>query len=145
MSISQKNRIHRIYHGRKAQIAIEFLLIAGIAFFVIFAFLLVVYKISENHTTAKTHVEIKDFGSALQKELLIASEVEDGYKRKINIPLTINGLDYNITLFNSTKYTYMIINYQNTETYYAIPTTEGNFVKGVNYITKNNTLTITQS
>jgi hypothetical protein len=134
-----------LFTKKNGQIAIEFLLIAGLAFFIIFTLLIAVYKISEDNNTIKTYVELKDFGYSLQKELLIASELEDGYKRKINIPVTLNGLDYNITIFNSTKYTYMIITYKNVETYYSIPVTEGNFVKGINYITKNETLRITQT
>ena len=132
MSASQKNN-----HG---QIAMEFLLVAAMSIFTIITLLIIIVAISQSHTEARTYDDIIDLGRSLQKELLLASELEDGYVRELDVPTEINGEDYNITIYNSTKFTYMIITYLNQETFYAIPPIEGEFIEAKNYLRKNGTL-----
>jgi hypothetical protein len=132
MSASQKNNL--------GQIAMEFLMVATISIFTIFTFLIIVVTISQANTEARTYDDIIDLGRSLQQELLLASELEDGYLRELDIPSQINGETYTITIYDSTKYTYMIITYLNQETFYAIPPVDGGFHAGKNMLYKNGTL-----
>jgi hypothetical protein len=127
----------------RGQIAIEFLLLVGLSFAIIIILMISVFYLSEDNTTRKTYTDLMDFGRSLQQELLLASNLEDGYIRPINIPLTVNGLDFNITTgtYNSTGY--LILSYKATETFFVVPSVNGSFIKGKNIIRKmNNTLYI---
>jgi hypothetical protein len=130
---------------RDGQIAIEFLLLMGVAFAVIIVFLIVAMSLFQNTTETKTYSSVDDLGKALQQEFLLAAQLEDGYTREINLPLTLNGLTYNITLGNySGMDSYVSIAYKDKEVYYAIPLTTGNLVLGDNLLEKiNGTLMIT--
>lgn len=129
--------------NKSAQIAMEFLLIAGVSMVMIMLFLVIILNISEANTRARTYDDIYDLGQSLQTELLLASELEDGYSRKLDIPTQINNYPFTITIHDSTIYTYMIIMYKGAETFYAIPPTQGAFHTGTVYLTKNGTLYLT--
>jgi hypothetical protein len=123
----------------KGQIAIEFLLYIGIAFFVIIVLLASILAVSENNTKARTFSDVDDLGKALQQEFLLASQLEDGYTRRINLPVTINGLRYNVTLGQSNPTnSYLALGYENSELYYLIPPLVGNITLGNNILRKQN-------
>jgi uncharacterized protein (UPF0333 family) len=126
--------------NKRGQIALEFLLMAGVSMAIIVVFLIIVLNVSQANTSARTYDDIQDFGNSLQTELLLAAELEDGYMRELEIPVTINGNPYTITIYDSIKYTYMIIKYKEQETFYAIPPLNGTFKTGKTYLYKNGTL-----
>ncbi|MGV8141517.1 MAG: hypothetical protein ACP5NW_03690 [Candidatus Woesearchaeota archaeon] len=124
------------------QIAIEFLLLIAVAFFVVLSLLVITFSIYESNSRADAYGQINDFGTALQQEFLLASQMEDGYTRRINLPITMNGMDYNITIGiggagNSTN-GYMLLNYEVVELYYLIPRVIGNISFGDNILRKEN-------
>jgi hypothetical protein len=124
---------------KQAQIAIEFLLIIAMAFAIVLTFLLSILAISENNTKTKSYYDMEDMGKSLQQEFLLAVELEDGYTRKINLPVTLNGLRYNVSIANTNNsYYYMIFNYESTELYYLIPPVNGTIVLGNNLLVKRN-------
>lgn len=132
--INTKNK-----HFKKSQIAIEFLLLAGTSIFILLLILISMYSLSKGKTDEKTYYELDDFGKSLQQEILLASELEDGYVRTMNIPMTLNGRNFNITTNQTSAYNgYIKINYEVYEFYYAIPIVNGTFKKGMNTITKQN-------
>jgi hypothetical protein len=130
---------------KKAQIAIEFLLLIAIAFAVIMIMLIVLLSISENNKKTESYHDMVDLGNSLQQEFLLATELEDGYVRKINLPMTLNGLGYNVSIGNAThQHYYLEISNKVTDIYYLIPPVNGTLALGTNYLKKNNnTLTIT--
>jgi hypothetical protein len=124
----------------RGQIAIEFVIFVGFGIFVALLLLLSITSLSEQKTDEKTYYEIDDFGIGLQRELILASEMEHGYVRRFNIPQTVNGRRFNITTGNTSSYNgYMTINYNNMELYYVIPVIDGTLVKGNNVLRKINT------
>jgi hypothetical protein len=125
------------------QIAIEFLLLIGLSIVIIVALLAAVYSISEYDSKTRTVKELDDLGASIQQELLLASSVEDGYSRRINIPETINNHHYNITLSTYNNHTFIILQYELAELYYQVPFVSGNITKGDNIITRNKELYIT--
>ncbi len=125
-----------------AQIAIEFLLLIAIAFGVILTFLVALLSISEGNAKMKAYQGIDDLGKALQQEFLLATQLEDGYTRRIDVPLTANGKRYDIYLgmVNHTNVThgYLLLSYESNELFYLIPPVTGDIVLGQNILVKNN-------
>ncbi len=143
----QRCNNHPTYHDRSGQIAIEFLLLVGISIFLLILVLISISAMSERKIDEKTYYELDDFGTTLQQELLLASGMENGYIRPINIPVTVNGRNFNMTMGGAQNDTsYLIITYMTVDIYYSIPPVNGSFVKGNNIIRKiNDTLYINPS
>ena len=126
---------------KNSQISIEFLLLAGLSICIAIVMLVTITALTVNKTDEKTYYEIDDYGVSLQQEVILAGELEDGYNRRINIPITINGRSFTI----NNSYTsasnlsgYFTIDYNTIDIYYAIPPITGNLTKGLNILTKNN-------
>lgn len=123
---------------KKAQVAIEFLLLLSLSFFVVIALLAAVLSVSKTDTSIKVYTDLDDLGKSLQQEVLLASQMEDGYVRRINLPETVNGADYNVSIGHAASYNdYISLTYDTIDIYYIIPPTNGTFSKGTNYIKKN--------
>ena len=122
----------------------------GLAFFVILVFMISAYSVAKDTQDSKNYADLDDLGKSIQQELLLASTVEDGYTRIINIPQSINSGLYNISngqvsnLQGFIKFTY--ISDTPIEIYYITPLFEGNFTKGYNTIKKfNGSLYVSQN
>lgn len=124
---------------RKSQVAIEFLSLTIIGFLILLTMIAALGVYSSGKKLEKTYAEIQDIGRTVQQELLIASEVQDGYRREIYIPESVNGIFINLTYGNTTKNTgYLSFKFENQEVYYEVPQLSGNIGLGVDIISKNN-------
>jgi uncharacterized protein (UPF0333 family) len=127
---------------RNGQIAIEFLLLIAMAFAIIITLLISILSMSESNTKMKAYREIDDLGKALQQEFLLAVQLEDGYNRKLNLPLTANGESYNAIIGSSNyanaTHSYLLLTYKSTELLYLIPPIIGNIRLGDNILVKDN-------
>lgn len=117
----------------RAQSSMEFFAFTGIAFITVILFVaLSGNEIKEFHGN-REYLLIKDLGLKLQKEVTIASAVEDGYRRSFSLPETLeSSLAYSVNNTNST----VTINSQNTVFSAALQPVVGNFTKGTNTIRK---------
>lgn len=123
----------------KGQVAIEFLMLIVMAFIVVMSLLIATLVISENNSETKAYREMDDLGKSLQQEFMLASQLEDGYARKINLPLTLNGQEYHAVVGQSNPTNgYLILQYEETELYYLIPPVNGNITLGNNILVKQN-------
>ena len=90
----------------------------------------------------KAYQEMDDLGKSVQQEFLLASELEDGYTRKINLPLTMSGVSYTAIIgsSNHTNVTnsYLLLTFDQAELFYALPPVAGNITLGDNILVKNN-------
>ena len=79
-----------------------------------------------------------DIALKMQREILIAAYVEDGYSRSFQLPENLEAINYSIRTQNST----VII--QSKKAFYSlpIPNAIGNFTKGTNTINKTGVLSI---
>jgi len=124
---------------RKSQVAIEFLSLTIIGFLILLTMVAALGIYSSGKKLEKTYSEIQDIGRTVQQELLIASEVQDGYRREIYIPGTVNGININLGYGNTTKNTgYLSFKFENQEVYYEVPQLSGDIGLGVNIISKTN-------
>ncbi len=116
----------------KAQVSAEFYIFIGIS--LIFTIAVGIYSIRQvaDVQFRQENENMRDVALKLQREVLIATYVEDGYVRTFTLPETVNGINYTIKTMNSSlvaassKGFYLI----------SIPKVAGNFTKGTNTINK---------
>lgn len=118
-----------------SQISSEFFIFVGLAFLIAIAFAIASLEQLNDFRVQQESSAVKDLALKLQKELLIAAEVEDGYVRIFQIPDKIdgiNGINYSLTTQNST----ITVTSKNSLYIVAIPRIIGNVSKGSNIINK---------
>ena len=117
---------------RSAQISAEFFIFLGLAFLIAIAFEIASLEQLNNFRIQKESEAVKDLALKLQKELLTAATVEDGYVRIFEIPDKLDNINYSLTTQNST------IAVQSKNGFYlvSIPKTVGNVSKGNNKVNK---------
>jgi hypothetical protein len=75
---------------------------------------------------------VKDIALKLQKEALVAANVEDGYARTFEVPEKIDNANYSLTMNNYT----ILVQSKNGFYIVGIPRAIGNFTKGTYKINK---------
>lgn len=116
----------------KAQISAEFFIFVGLAFLIAIAFEIVSLNQLQDFRIQKESESAKDLALKLQKELLIAAAVEDGYVRVFEIPDNLDNINYSLEMQNST----ITVQSKNSLYIVQIPKAVGNASKGVNKINK---------
>ncbi|MBI2656067.1 hypothetical protein HYX06_06615 [Candidatus Woesearchaeota archaeon] len=117
----------------KSQVSSEFFIFVGLAFLIAIAFALASLDQLQDFRIERESEAVKDVALKLQKELLIAASVEDGYIRIFEMPDQVENINYSLTTLN-----YTIINVLSKNSFYtvAVPKTVGNATKGANKINK---------
>jgi hypothetical protein len=82
----------------------------------------------------KEYVLLRDVTKMVQREILTAVKVENGYYRQFDLPQDLNGINYSIYITNTT----IIATTELHEEYLAVPYVNGSLEKGTNIITKQN-------
>ena len=110
----------------KAQISAEFFIFIGLAFLIAIAFELASLDQLNGFRLRKEDEAVKDLALKIQKELLVAAVVEDGYVRTFAIPDRLDSINFSLSTQNLT------IMVESKNAYYAmrIPKAVGNVTKG---------------
>lgn len=116
----------------KSQVSSEFFIFVGLAFLIAIAFALASLDQLQDFRLEKESEAVKDLALKLQKEMIIAASVEDGYIRSFEIPGKLDNIDYFLTVQNNT----IIVRSKNSFYTLSIPKAMGNFTKGINTINK---------
>ena len=116
----------------KAQISAEFFIFIGLAFLIAIAFEIASLDQLNQFRVQKENEAVKDLALSLQKEVLVAATVEDGYVRVFEIPDKLDNVNYSLNIQNYT----VIVQSKNTVYIVPIPTAIGNMSKGTNKINK---------
>ncbi len=116
----------------KSQISAEFFIFIGLAFLISIAFAAASLEQLNDFRAKKDEEAVKDLALKLQKELITASAVEDGYVRVFELPDKLDGINYSLTTKNST----ITVESKNSLYVASIPNAIGNFSKGINTINK---------
>ena len=144
---TQKSSIFgRPFEKTKGQVSTEFLILLIMGVFIILTFIVIVQKLSDEKLEGKALNELDDLGKSIQQELLLATQLEDGYSREIYIPPKLYGIVYIMNLSNASS-TIMYLNFyfEGTELFYAVPYLQGDVKTGLNTIAKQNgTISVTQ-
>ena len=116
----------------KAQMSVEFYVFIGLAFIVAIAFEVASIDQLNDFRLKKESEAVKDLALKLQKEVLVAAAVEDGYARNFDIPDTLDNINYSLVTQNST----IAVESKNSFYIVSIPNSVGNVIKGANKINK---------
>jgi len=84
-------------------------------------------------------VLINDLGTFMQKEIILASEVKNGYLRQFRLPYSYKSLDYDIRIINNNT---LLVRSRKSilEQEFSLPYVIGQPAKGTNNITKKNNI-----
>lgn len=116
----------------KAQISMEFLLLlsVGIAIAVVFTF--VIATVTSQRQSEAQAEKLEEYAYHLQSEILVASQVKDGYHHTLYVPNLLEGADYTIEI-NQTE---LVLTLEPYSVSLNIPQINGTIVKGKNIIQK---------
>lgn len=81
-----------------AQVSFEFLLLSVFVFVIAVGFILAVSSQMTELSKEKDKLLIRDTVNRVRDEIALASEMEDGYTRRFEIPSKINSKDYDIVI-----------------------------------------------
>lgn len=119
---------------KKSQMALEFVLLFSVSIFIMSILLVSFYELNRLKADDKIESKMKDFTYSLQSEMIIASEMNNGYVRSFYLPLKVDNIEYNVTIVGSS----LIITYNNINRYSKIPPVVGVLIDGHNTIYKKN-------
>ncbi len=117
---------------KRAQVSSEFFIFIGMAFLMSIAFSVSSLEHLSDFRAQKESEAVKDLAFKMQKELLVAANVEDGYVRSFKIPNKLDSINYSLTTQNST----ITVESKNSLYIVSIPKVIGNLSKGDNIINK---------
>mgnify|MGYP001560094156 CR=1 FL=1 len=119
---------------KKAQISAEFFILVGLTFLIALAFEFTSLEQLKDFRIQKESEAVKDLAVKLQRELLIAAAVEDGYVRVFKIPDKLDNINYSLATQNST----ITVQSRNSIYIVSIPKVIGNASTGLNEVKKIN-------
>jgi hypothetical protein len=117
---------------RKAQVAFEFVVLVAVLFTALMIFTSFVRDNFSEVQSDTDYFKLKDVALSVKSEINLAVALEDGYQRAFFIPLTLDGLEYNITKEDSA----LMFASVGTEYSVSVPYYEGTVQKGNNIIQK---------
>lgn len=117
---------------RQAQVAFEFVILVAILFTALIVFTSFVRDNFSDVQSDTDYFKLKDVALSVKAEISLAVALEDGYQRTFFIPLTIDGLEYNISRDNG----FLLFASDGAEYTVSVPSYTGNLQKGNNVIRK---------
>lgn len=83
---------------RRAQSAVEFVVLAGIMFFVFSISIIYVEDVLVDYTQAGKEAQLMGVRDAIVAEVALADRMPAGYQRTFVLPPEIQGIDYTVTV-----------------------------------------------
>lgn len=119
---------------KKGQSAIEFfMLIGALMFFFLVFFIAINFKIGETRNE-NINIAMNEIAKGVQDEIALATEFSDEYFRYFDVPLKVEGINYDINITDG----FVHVRTYNGLHALALPVQNvtGNVVKGQNFIRK---------
>ena len=120
--------------NKKAQSAIEFIILIGALLFFLTLFSAVIQQSISKKAIAQRNLVAQDIALTVQNEIDLAATSSDGYLRMFSIPTKIINVDYEINVTQGIVY--LRTEDGNIELALAVQETVGNVQKGENTIKK---------
>lgn len=121
----------------RAQVGIEFILLTMFSLVLLLVLLTALSTVSTEKSKQRAYYEVHDIAASIQQEILLASELHDGYRREFYIPETVRNLDFDLDLANASSGNYLRVTFDTQEIFYLLPPINGTMYKGSNTLTKN--------
>ena len=115
-----------------AQVSAEFFIFVGMAFIIAISFSMASIGQLNYFRLQNENDAVKDLALKLQKEVLLAATVEDGYRRTFSVQDRLDNINYSITTQNFT----ITVQSANSLFTVTIPSSFGNLTKGKNTINR---------
>lgn len=122
----------------KGQVALEFMIIAGVAVFFTILLITVITTVSSEKLDKDAFEQLRVLGKDVQHEFSRANQMNNGYERTFEIPEKVKERDFSIALRHEGPDSFIEIGYQGRLLYYDVPQTSGSLVQGNNTIRKDN-------
>lgn len=119
----------------KSQVALQFVIVLGLLLFIFIVFFAMISSQNAEDNKEKLMIQAQDIISAVQKEIVIASTMLNGYSRSFRIPSKIGALNYSFYITGSSNTT-LILNLLNNDFSKRIPRVKGQPKTGLNNLTK---------
>lgn len=81
---------------KRGQSSIEFIILFGALFFIFLLVLGIILHYNRMQYRGKDYTELEDLAAAIKRELEIAVQVNDGYRRVFDIPNTLGVRNYTL-------------------------------------------------
>ena len=120
-------------HGKKSQIAIEFMFLVGLAFMLSIIFVISTGTQIKGLNEEREYTLLKDMAFKLQNEVNIAARASEGYSRNFKLDEKLDSIvEYNASIQDS-----ILTMVSKEQSYWVvIPHIEGQLQKGINIIKK---------
>jgi len=89
---------------KKAQVAVEFVVIIGALFFLVSIFFLAIQESMSDKIEKRENILVKEIALIVQDEINLAMESGDGYTRNFDIPKKAGNLEYEIGIYSGVVY-----------------------------------------
>ena len=123
---------------KQAQVAIEFMVLLMMSAFIIMSLLVSLSVVSGRKQMQQSYEALKDMGKAVQQEMILAAQVNDGYQRDFYLPPQVGRYDYVMATGNASSSggSYFTIDFQGVQLFYKIPQVYGELQPGFNNVTR---------
>jgi hypothetical protein len=125
----------------RGQVMLEFILIATVAIIIGTIYLTLGTSLFIDTTEQQRIDALNDIGYAVQDEVILASQVADGYERVFMIPERADRFTY---VLSNDAYTLTLVSGA-TRVNYDLPNITGSFQKGTNVIRKDGFVRVSSS
>jgi hypothetical protein len=122
--------------NKKAQSAIEFVVLVGAVLFFFIAFLFSVQFNISDRTKENLNLAIQEIALSVQDEINLAVESSDGYFREFEIPEKAINLDYEVNIIENVVY--VRTNDGKYAISFPVSNVSGDVQKGTNSIRREN-------
>jgi len=110
----------------------EFIMLIILAFMIMVVFTVISRDRMVDLRKQEEYTALKDVSFSVQSELVIATNVEDGYRRVFATPETLDGINYTLEVVEE----YLIARSANHEYTVKVPAFQGSVAKGNNTVRK---------
>ncbi len=111
---------------REGQVSLEFLIMAGFAGVSLLLAMTAAYSLFQGKVEGSALEKLQSYARYLQREIILASEVQPGYQRSITIPGEVDGISFQV--YNDQDYLYLNSSYG--EFLLKTPKTSGSLHQG---------------
>jgi len=121
----------------KGQSGIELIVVVGFFAFSFLIFLLILHQNTAYEREANRNTLVQETALQVQQEIHLAVSSPDGYSRQFVLPATISGVHYTISIIDGDT---VYIRTDEGKHALSLPVEEvtGDFIAGINYISKVN-------
>jgi hypothetical protein len=129
---------------RKAQVAYEFIMIFFVLSIAFITWLAISSSFQAELQKSKNLEDFEDFALSLKHDIFVVAQMSDGFSKSLNLPLTINGRVYDISVTNFTNqpldFSFSTVEINSSEigyfTHFNVPLMNQSLVKGDNILIK---------